>query len=343
MLSPAEPAPPAPAQAPPLVTAVRVEPRLSLPSGPVAAAAPAPREVTDFDGLRAIGEMDRDAVRAMMDEFVGSPRGPGLRAGQRIRGRITSVGQASVFIDVGGKSDAAIDRLELGDVRVGEVLDAFVLSTEGEIRLTVTPSGSAVREMLQEALSAKLAVDGRISAVAAAGWQVQLADGVRAFCPASHTGAPEVAEPALVGRTLPFHIHDLRGRDVVVSRRAIVESEERAAEAGRIGALQVNDVVEGTVASVQDFGAFVKLPNGVQGLVHISNLADRRVKHPSEVVKEGDVVKVRVLGIDPARRRVDLGMKQAGEMSAAPPAGSGPVNPGFGVFASLLRDVKVRK
>lgn len=332
-------------------------PEVEVPAAPVVQVAAAPRrpppvpvalsvrDVTDFDGLRAIAELDPAVVRAMMDSVGAGGVRPTFRVGQRVRGRVTSIGQQNVFLDVGGKADAALDRLEFGEIALGEIVDAFVVSTDGELRLTRTPSGSAAREMLVAAGEAKLPVDGKIVAVGEAGWQVMLTDGIKAFCPASHTGAAEVADETQVGQTLKFLVHDLRGRDVVVSRRSLIQAEDRAVASQRMGTLSVNDVLEGTVSQVRDFGAFVKLPNALEGLVHISNLADRRVNHPSEVVKEGDLVKVRVLGIDVERRRIDLGIRQAIEMSAAPAArpSAAPVARGFGQLAALLKDVKVRK
>lgn len=319
---------------------------------PTPVAAPPPRETTDFEGLRAIGDMNATDVRALMEEFTGGRKSGGYRVGQRLRGRVTSIGAQNVFLDVGGKSDAAVDRLELGDVRLGDVIDAFVASTDGELRVTRTPSGGAAREMFVEAMAAKMPVNGKITAAADSGWQVLLTDGIKAFCPGSHTGAADSADANYVGQTMAFLVHDLRGRDVVLSRRALVEAEERAMASERYGSIQVNDVVEGTVSGVRDFGAFVKLPNGVEGMVHISNLVDRRVKHPSEVVKEGDTVTVRVLGVDAARRRVELSMKQtsggsssggASGASAGGSSSSGGGSRGFDVFAALLKDVKVKR
>ncbi len=324
------------------------EPVVEVTEAPRASTSPAitpppaisPRAVTDFDGLRAIGEMDPAEVRAMMDAFTKTPARSNLRAGQRVRARVSSVGSMVIFCDLGGKADATLDRLEVtAGINAGDTIDAFVLSTDGgEIRLTLKPSGSAVREMLEEAMNAKIAVDGKVASAGEAGWDVTLADGLRAFCPASHCGVPDVADAAHVGRSLPFHVHDLRGRDVVVSRKQIVEAESRAADSARLGELREGSVHDATVVSLREFGAFVKLANGAEGLVHLSNLADRRVKHPSEVVKEGDAVRVRVLAIDSARRRLDLGIKQAVEISAGRNDSAG-----FNPFASLLKDVRVKR
>ena len=304
---------------------------------------PAPREATDFDGLRAIGEMDPAAVRAAMEAFT-QPRGHGgFKIGQRVAGRVTSIGAQAVFLDVGGKADASLDRLELGEVALGEEIAAYVAGFEGEVRLTRKPSGSGAREMFAEAMAAKAEVQGTIVSVADSGWQVSLGDGVRGFCPGSHTGEEDCAAAEHGGRTLSFLVHDLRGRDVVLSRRALIEAAGREEAAARFGAAEVNAVLDGVVSRIADFGAFVKLANGIEGLVHISNLSDQRVKHPSDVVKEGDEVRVRVLAVDPGRRRIDLGMKQASDsassssMSAAPEGSRA----GFGLFASLLKDVKV--
>ncbi|MSQ00691.1 MAG: S1 RNA-binding domain-containing protein [Myxococcales bacterium] len=339
----AEEAAPAAPETPRSPAVVRAAPAAPAPA---AVAPPPDRAPTDFDGLRVVAGMDRADVAALMEEFGGARRTTGLRVGQRVRGPVTSVGQQAVFVDVGGKADAALDRMELGEVVLGEMVDAFVLSTEGEVRLTRTPSGGAAREMLAEAMSAKMPVVGRISSVSDAGWQVALADGIAAFCPGSHTSVNETGAAEHVGQSLPFLIHDIRGRDVVVSRRVLVEEEERARQSERYGALQVNEVVEGTVTKLADFGAFVALPNGIEGLVHISNLADRRLKHPSEVVKEGDVVTVRVLAIDRPRRRVELSVRAAGSPPGAPPPGvdgGAPLRQGFDLFAALLKDVKVKR
>ncbi len=315
-------------------------------SAPVAApAAPSARETTDFDGLRAIGDMDPAAVRAAMEAFT-QPRTQGLfKVGQRVVGRVTSIGAQAVFLDLGGKSDASLDRMELGEVELGEQLVAYVSGFEGEVRLTLKPSGSGAREMFAEAMAAKATVQGTVTAAADSGWQVSLGEGVRGFCPGSHTGEEDCASAEHVGRSFSFLVHDLRGRDVVLSRRALIEAENRETQSARYGEAEVNAVVTGVVSRLADFGAFVKLENGLEGLVHISNLTDHRVKHPSEVVKEGDEVRVRVLAVDRARRRIDLGLRQATEGNAAPEMSAAPEGSrtGFGLFASLLKDVKVKE
>ena len=317
--------------------------RTAEPARPAPAAAPlSVREPTDFAGLQAIADLDRSTVRAAMDAAMGSSAHAGFKAGQRVVGRVSTIGQQGVFVDIGGKSDALLDRLELGEVQLGDRLDAFVHSTDGgEIRLTRTPSGSAAREMLRETMAAKLEIEGKVQAVAESGWQVSLADGMRAFCPASHAGVSDVADADHVGKGYRFHIHDLRGSDVVLSRRTIVEAEEQAADVERLGAIREGEVFDAVVVSLRDFGAFVKLANGVEGMVHVSNIAEERPKHPSDVLKEGDAVRVRVLAIDRARRRIDLGIRQAVEMSARRPGAT--EARGFNVFAGLLNDVKVRK
>lgn len=321
-----------------------VAPRAARPAPP-APTPPSVRETTDFDGLRAIGDMDPAAVRAAMEAFVRPSGHAQYKVGQRVVGRVTSIGAQAVFLDLGGKSDASLDRMELGAVELGEQIVAYVAGFEGEVRLTTRPSGSGAREAYAEAMAAKAPVQGTVVAAADSGWQVSLGEGVRGFCPGSHTGEEDCASAEHVSRTFTFLVHDLRGRDVVLSRRALLEAENREVQNARYGEAEVNAVLSGVVSRLADFGAFVKLENGLEGLVHISNLTDRRVKHPSEVVKEGDEVRVRVLSVDRARRRIDLGLRQAAEGSAnsdlsAAPEGS---RAGFGLFASLLKDVKVKE
>lgn len=330
------------------------------PAAPVEVAAPAapvraePRVPTDFDALRAVADMDRAEVDAMMAAFAPRKGGERLRQGQRIRGRITRIGADTVFVDIGQKADASIDRVELdASAAIGDALEAYVVSTRnGELHLTRSLGGDSVREMLDEARSNGIPVQGKVEKAGEHGFEVLLSGSVRAFCPMSQMGPNGDAGDAAswVGRTLSFKILDVRGREAVVSHRGFAEEAAREAQSQAFAELKEGDVLEGTIVSLRDFGAFVRLESGIDGLVHISNLGSKRVKHPSEVVKEGDVVRVRVLGVDHARRRLDLGIRQAEEGgSSAPSAPRGPRpelssgNAAFGTFGALLGGVKVKK
>jgi small subunit ribosomal protein S1 len=322
----------------------------------VVAAAPravTARAPTDLDALRAVADMDRTELDAMMAAFAPRKTVERLRQGQRVKGRVTRIGSDTVFLDVGQKADATIDRVELdAAVCVGDLVEAYVVSTKnGELHLTRSIGGDSVREMLDEAKANGIPVQGKVEKAGDHGFEVSLPGGVRAFCPISQMGpGGDVGDAAAwVGRTLTFKVLDVRGREAVVSHRSFAEEAEREAQAAAFATLREGEVHDAIVVTLRDFGAFVRLENGIEGLVHISNLSTKRVKHPSEAVKEGESVRVRVLGVDLARRRVDFGIRQAEEGAAATAAPRGPrpeLSSGdatFGTFGALLGAVKVKK
>jgi len=149
-----------------------------------------------------------------------------------------------------------------------------------------------------------------VTAVVKGGLSVDV--GVRAFMPASRSGARDTGEmEKLVGQEIRCRVSklDVRDEDVVVDRRAILEEEQRSAQARRYSELNEGDTVSGTVRSIADYGAFVDL-GGIDGLLHVGDMSWSRVKHPSHVVSVGDQVEARVLKIDHEKRRVSLGLKQ---------------------------------
>ncbi|MFZ5477815.1 MAG: S1 RNA-binding domain-containing protein [Myxococcota bacterium] len=336
--APADDAPPAPEK-----PVDAPAPRLDAPPP----APPAPRVPTDLEGLRQVAEMDRSEIDALLAEFSPRKGAERLHKGQRVRGRVTRVTGSTVFVDVGEKADASIERFELdADVAPGDALDAFVIvAREGEVRLTRSLGGDATREMLDAARDERIPVQGKVVGHNEHGLEVQLSGGVRAFCPTSQVeagGAPYEAE-AWVGRTVTFRVLDVRGREAVVSHRAIADLEAQEAQTRTLAEVKEGDVFEGTVTKLADFGAFVKLPNGLEGLVHLSNLANKRISKAADVVQAGQQVRVRVLAVDTARRRLSLGIKQAEDAVAPVPAGERSQGGSFGTLGSLLGAVKVRK
>lgn len=329
----------------------------AAPAAPPAPAAPVtapavPRTPTDLEPLRRVAEMGRDEIAALMEEFAPRTRATRLRRGQRVKGRVTRIAAGTVFVDLGDKADASIERHELdADVNPGDTLEAYVVSLEeGEVRLTLSLGGDAVGEMLEEAKQNRIPVQGKVTGHNDHGFEVQLPGGVRGFCPASQMDVSGAVSDAAewVGRSLSFRILDVRGREAVVSHRAIAEEEAREGASRALAALKEGDLLDGVVTSLREFGAFVRVAPGVEGLVHISNLSSKRVTNPAEVVKEGQEVRVKILAVDHARRRLNLGLKQA-EMGVAAPAareGAGPSTSGantFGTFGSLLTGVTVKK
>lgn len=313
------------------------------------APAPVERRGLDLDSLAAEAELDRAELDRLMGAYAPKERGVAWRRGQRILGTVSRVSAATVFFDVGGKADAALDRAEApDDVAVGDQLEVFVMSVQdGELRLTRTISGDSTREMLAEAKENGIPVQGKVVSRNDHGFEVQLSGGVRAFCPLSHIDFrldPDL--DSYLGRSLAFKVLDVRGREAIVTHRAIAEEEAKSERGRKLTELKEGEVYEGKVVSLRDFGAFVELPNGVEGLVALSNIGKARIQHPKDALQEGQVVTVRVLGVDLPRQRVNLGIRQATmelgvsearldttKMSAG--------ESGFGTFAGLLGAVKV--
>src|SRR5262245_36551320 len=240
-----------------------------------------------------------------------------IEVGQVVAGRILHIDDETVFVDVGGKGEALIDRAELVDakgnltVAVGDPIEATVVRSGESIRLSHRLlQGAQAREGLAVAAETGLPVEGRVAAVVKGGYEVTVA-GLRAFCPFSQMDRHRVDDAeALVGRVLEFRIarYDERGRNIVLSRRALLE--ERAAQAAEEtwNKLTAGIVLPGTVTSLADFGAFVDL-GGVQGLVPVSEISHSRVVRPADRLRVGDAVTVKVLAVDQPRSRVSLSLK----------------------------------
>ncbi|MCA9629782.1 MAG: S1 RNA-binding domain-containing protein [Myxococcales bacterium] len=256
-----------------------------------------------------------------------------LTPGERVEGTVIQIGADSVFVDVGTARDARIDRGELVDpsgkltVAVGDKVRATVVEASSQgarLSLGVGRGGQGIdTHMLEAALASGAPVSGQVSKAVKAGLEVDLA-GVRAFCPASQVELSFVQDLApYVGQTLDFKVLELKegGRSVIVSRRALLEAD-RAERARQLqDQLKVGADLEGTVSSVQKYGALVDL-GGIDGLVHISELAHQRVDRVEDVVQVGERVSVRVLSIEDDKKglRVRLSLKALAErpQSASP-------------------------
>jgi small subunit ribosomal protein S1 len=267
-------------------------------------------------------EEDFATLLAGSRESIGRPRR--LAAGEVVRGRVVALGADTAFVAIGGKSEAVIHLTEFRDPVTGEL----GLAVGDEVEATVTDDGSSsgtivlkhtlgrgghVPGELEQALAHGIAVEGLVTGHNKGGLDVQVG-GCRAFCPASQVDLRRVELEQYVGQRLRFRIRriDAGGRNIVVSRRELLE-EEAAARAERTWArLHDGAVVWGVVTSLRDFGAFVDL-GGVEGLLHVSELGHGRVDHPSEVLASGQTVEVKVLRIDPAgdagRGKVSLSLR----------------------------------
>ena len=207
--------------------------------------------------------------------------GPALQSGQVVKGRVLQISADSVFVDVQGKGEALINRAELENddgtlqVAIGDEIEATVLSTDGEIRLSrKLLKGAQARAMLETAVDSGLPVEGRVAGVIKGGYEVTVA-GLRAFCPFSQIDTRRVASSdAFLGQVLEFRVtrYGENGRNIVLSRRQLLE-EQAAREAEETRKRIVPEaILQGKVTSLADFGAFIDL-GGIQGLVPLSELS----------------------------------------------------------------------
>ena len=247
-----------------------------------------------------------------------------LKPGAIVIGTVVDVRGDVVVINAGLKSEGIVPieqfRNDAGeiDVGVGDQVKVALDSIENGFGETVLSREKAKRAMvwdeLEEALEKNETITGRISGKVKGGFTVDIKD-VRAFLPGSLVDVRPVRDPVyLEGKELEFKLIklDRKRNNVVVSRRAVVESEHSEEREQLMEKLQEGAVLKGVVKNLTDYGAFVDL-GGIDGLLHITDMAWKRVRHPSEVVNVGDELDVRVLKFDRERNRVSLGLKQLGE------------------------------
>jgi small subunit ribosomal protein S1 len=249
--------------------------------------------------------------------FARHEAGPGLERGQIVKGRIIQITGEHVFVDVGGKGEAWIDRAELTDAEgrlrmaVGDEVEATVVSTGDEVRLShKLRQGTQAREALAVAAHSGMPVEGKVAAVIKGGYEVTVA-GLRAFCPMSQMDLRRVQAPEEhVGEVLEFRItrYSENGRNVVLSRRVLLEEQAAAAAEETRKKLVPDAVLPGIVTALADFGAFVDL-GGVQGLVPISELSHARVARAADRLRVGEAVTVKVLRVDAEKGKVSLSLK----------------------------------
>lgn len=283
---------------------VNLPPREALSSEALASVIDEP--VEDFAAMFAESEKERP---------VGSAR---YEVGQKVSGTIVQIGSDTAFLDLGGKGEAMISLNELRDsegnllVAVGEILDGYVLSVSGgTVVVTKVLSKGAQREFLLDARESGIPVEGLVTGQNKGGLEVDLG-GVRGFCPSSQADVRFADLAQFVGQRLQFLVTEVKDRDVVLSRRALLEQEAAAKAEETRRNLRVGAQLEGRVTSLRDFGAFVDL-GGIEGLIHVSELGYGHIAHPKEVLEIGQTVKVEVVKIEgkpgDKSERIGLSMK----------------------------------
>ena len=251
--------------------------------------------------------------------FEASVKARRFEQGQTIEGTIVAFGAEVGFVSVGGKSEAQIDLAELKDddgnieVSIGDRIQAVVVSTSGGITLSRKGvRNAATQRELENAFQAGLAVEGKVASVNKGGYEVRIAR-ERAFCPLSQIDIIRTADPAVhVGKTYTFRVIEYKdaGKSIVVSRRKQLEVEQQASAAAVRKSIVPDAVLPGRVASVHDYGAFVDLGGGIQGLLHVSEISWSRATTASELLAPGDRLTVKVLRVDDGTGKIALGLKQ---------------------------------
>ena len=241
-----------------------------------------------------------------------------LEEGEIVRGTILKVDEKEVLVDVGFKSEGVIPIEEFGDaesIKVGDQVDVFLEKMENQDGLVVLSKQRAdfvkVWDRVKDAADAGSVVEGRLLRKIKGGVVVDLF-GVEAFLPGSQIALRQVQNvDDLLGRTMKFKIIKLnkRRRNIVVSRRSMLEEEREEMKTKVLTELARDQIREGVVKNITDFGAFVDL-GGIDGLLHITDMSWGRISHPSEVVAISDRVTVKVLNFDRERERISLGLKQ---------------------------------
>jgi small subunit ribosomal protein S1 len=253
--------------------------------------------------------------------FAASEQSKRLATGQTVEGTIVAIGPEFALVNVGSKGEASLAVNELTnddgvmEARVGDRIQATIVSmVKGVMLSRRMQRGAATKRQIEDAFRAGLPVEGKVEAEVKGGYTVTIAR-QRAFCPHSQIDIVRQSDPAgHIGRVYAFRIIEYAedGRKFVVSRRVLQEAEQRVRAEEIRRSLAVDAVVTGRIASVREFGAFVELGGGVQGLLHVSEMGWSRVNDPSAMFKAGDEITVKVLRIESknGEDKIALGLKQ---------------------------------
>jgi small subunit ribosomal protein S1 len=274
----------------------------------------------------------KESFAALMGGAAQDRGSKRLKPGQVVSGTVIQIGNDTVFIDIGGQMDAQMARSEFVDrsgklqIAIGDPVTATVINDSSEYGARLAKSfgrsGSIDTSQLQQAKQSGLPVEGKVEKVTKGGLEVTVGS-IRAFCPASQVdlGFVQDLEP-FVGQTLQFRVIEIKddGRSVVVSRKALLQAQTEQDRSAALAKLAVGEVVEGSVVSVQKFGAFVDV-GGIQGLVHISELAHHRVDRVEDIVSVGERVQVLIQKLDRTEKgqpRIELSMKALSKPEVQP-------------------------
>ena len=272
---------------------------------------------TPLHDVESPAEESTESFSEMLAEFEHSHTHQAGGDAKQLEGTVVSLDAEFVYLDIGYKTEGILPRTAFANDAEGvEVGNKFSVSVKGRnveryYELSLLRVAQATDwASLEEAFAQKTAVVGTVTGVVKGGLTVDV--GVRAFLPASRSGAREAGEmEKLVGQQITCRITklDTEEEDVVVDRRVVLEEEAFAVQGARVAGLSEGEVVTGTVRSFAAYGAFVDI-GGVDGLLHISDMAWSRVKAAEDVLSVGQQIEVKILSVDPETKRISLGLKQ---------------------------------
>jgi small subunit ribosomal protein S1 len=246
--------------------------------------------------------------------------GKKLSVGDKIKGEILSIGKEDVFVSTGTMDDGVAQRTELLNAegqfthKVGDVLDLFVTQVRGsQVFLSPKPTAKNMADDLEDAFDMMLPIEGRVTESVNGGFRVSLM-GKTAFCPISQMDSRRIEDPAVyIGKKFEFLITQFDKRNIVVSRRKLLDEQKELSQASFADDHKPGDVLQGVVTRIEKFGAFVEVAPGLEGLVHISEVGWARLSDPSEAVRVGQQVQVKMLKTEAVQGRlnISLSIKQA--------------------------------
>lgn len=242
-----------------------------------------------------------------------------LEPGQKVQAEIVRISGGWIFIDLGGKSEGSISTEELRDnegnlsVKEGDTIEVYFLGVERNEKIFTTKiGGAASKAHLEEAYRSGVPVEGTIKKEVKGGYEVSIAGNVRAFCPYSQLDIKRAGEPEqYLDQLFSFQIIEYKenGRNIIVSRRAILEEERQELKEKMRETLEVGQTVKGTITSIRDFGAFVDI-GGLEGLIPISEISYGRISDIHSALEEGQQVEVAIMKLDWENDRFSFSLKE---------------------------------
>ena len=282
-----------------------------------------------------------------------------LKNGDMVKGPVIGIGETEITVDLGSYAEGIVPIDELSndpkfsiktDIAVGDVVNAMVISPDngiGQVLLSIKRADNILAwDFLEEAKENGQVFNVKITE-AVKGGVVTYLKGIRAFIPASGLTLDYVEDTeSFVGKHISVRIIEVDedDRKLILSAKSVLREEEAKKTEEKMSKIAIGTVVTGKVERIENYGAFVRLPDGLSGLVHISQMSERRIKHPKEVVSENDEVKVMITDIKDGK--ISLSMTRAAEIEAADDIDSTPVEYSTGdspttSFADLLKGIKL--